>query len=417
MNTSIRPGWYYHPGEDHQVKTLPRLVQTYYESIGRNGNFLLNLPVDDRGLVHENDVQQLMALKAQIDTDFAQELAQGNPASASNVRGNSSTFNAEKAIDGDFETYWATDDGTTQASITISLNEPTKVNRILLQEYIPLGQRIKKFMVSAEVDGTWQVLDEQTTVGYKRILRFETVTATQVKVDILDAKGPITLSTLELYNAPPLLVDPKITRNRDGMVSIEIPDDEVDVYVTTDGMEPTTTSKKYDGPFPVLTPTNVKAIAVDPNNRQQTQTVGQYFDLAKKDWKVVGALQNDADLVKLMDDDPNTFWATDENASNSNEITIDLGASHTLTGFSYWPIQERYPFGIITKYDFLVSQDNRTWKSVSKGEFSNVVNNRIEQKINFYPTLARYIKLKALEKHNGDGRTSFAEIGVFTTNQ
>ena len=101
----------------------------------------------------------------------------------------------------------------------------------------------------------------------------------------------------------------------------------------------------------------------------------------KKDWKVVGALQNDADLVKLMDDDPNTFWATDENASNSNEITLDLGASHTLTGFSYWPIQERYPFGIITKYDFLVSQDNRTWKSVSKGEFSNVVNNRIEQRL------------------------------------
>ncbi|MDC6361687.1 MULTISPECIES: alpha-L-fucosidase [Flavobacteriaceae] len=417
VNTSIRPGWYYHPGEDHQVKTLPRLVRTYYESIGRNGNFLLNLPVDDRGLVHETDVQQLIALKAQIDKDFAQELAQGNTAEASNVRGNSSSFNAEKAIDGNFDTYWSTDDGTTQASITVSFDEPTKVNRILLQEYVPLGQRIKKFTVSAEVDGTWQVLDEQTTVGYKRILRFETVTASQVKVDILDAKGPITLSTLELYNAPPFLVDPKINRNREGMVSIEVPDDEVDLYVTTNGDDPTTASQKYDGPFPVLTPATIKAIAVNPNNGQQTQAVSQYFDLAKKDWKVVGALENNADVVKLMDEDPYTFWATDKDSSDINEITIDLGASHTLTGFSYWPIQERYPFGMITKYEFLVSQDNRTWKSASKGEFGNVFNNRIEQKVKFEPVSGRYIKLRALEKHNGDARTSFAEIGVFTTNQ
>lgn len=417
VNTSIRPGWYYHPGEDHQVKTLPRLVRTYYESIGRNGNFLLNLPVDDRGLVHETDVQQLMALKAQIDKDFAQELAKGSTAEASNVRGNSSTFNAEKVIDGNFDTYWATDDGTTQASITVRFNEPTKVNRILLQEYVPLGQRIKKFKVSAEVDGTWQVLDEQTTVGYKRILRFETVTASQVKVDILDAKGPITLSTLELYNAPPFLVDPKINRNREGMVSIEVPDDEVDLYVTTNGDDPTTASQKYDGPFPVLTPATIKAIAVNPNNGQQTQAVSQYFDLAKKDWKVVGALENNADVVKLMDEDPYTFWATDKDSSDINEITIDLGASHTLTGFSYWPIQERYPFGMITKYEFLVSQDNRTWKSASKGEFGNVFNNRIEQKVKFEPVSGRYIKLRALEKHNGDARTSFAEIGVFTTNQ
>jgi len=417
VNTSIRPGWYYHPGEDHQVKTLPRLVRTYYESIGRNGNFLLNLPVDDRGLVHETDVQQLMALKDQIDKDFAQELAQGNTAEASNVRGNSSTFDAEKAIDGNFDTYWATDDGTTQASITIHFDEPTKVNRILLQEYIPLGQRIKKFKVSAEVDGAWQVLDEQTTVGYKRILRFETVTASQIKVDILEAKGPITLSTLELYNAPPFLVDPKITRNREGLVSIEVPDDEVDLYVTTNGDDPTTASQKYDGPFPVLTPATVKAIAVNPNNGQQTQAVSQYFDLAKKDWKVVGALENNADVVKLMDEDPYTFWATDKDASDINEITIDLGASHTLTGFSYWPIQERYPFGMITKYEFLVSPDNRTWKSATKGEFGNVFNNRIEQKVKFEPVSGRYIKLRALEKHNGDTRTSFAEIGVFTTNQ
>lgn len=69
-DVSIRPGWYYHPSEDHQVKSLPHLLDIYYQSVGRNASLLLNLPVDTRGLIHENDVRQLMALKNQLDKDF-----------------------------------------------------------------------------------------------------------------------------------------------------------------------------------------------------------------------------------------------------------------------------------------------------------------------------------------------------------
>ncbi|HEX7411223.1 MAG TPA: alpha-L-fucosidase, partial [Bacteroidales bacterium] len=45
VNTSIRPEWFYHPGEDAKVKTVPQLMDTYYNSIGRNGSFLLNFPI------------------------------------------------------------------------------------------------------------------------------------------------------------------------------------------------------------------------------------------------------------------------------------------------------------------------------------------------------------------------------------
>ncbi|WP_420604193.1 alpha-L-fucosidase [Flagellimonas sp.] len=416
VNTSIRPGWYYHAGEDHQVKTLPRLVQTFYESIGRNGNFLLNLPVDDRGLVHEKDVEQLLALKQQIDKDFANELAQGQAIVASDVRDNGSAFSAENAIDGDKESYWATNDGVTQASITVSFEEPTEVNRIVLQEYIPLGQRVKKFKVSAEVNGEWKTIDEQTTIGNKRILQFETVKADKIQVEILDSKGPITLSNLELYRAPALLVEPTFSRDRDGMVSISVPDDKVDIYFTTDGSDPTTTSAKYSKPFSLLEPATVKAIAVDSDNGQQTQPANRYFDIAKGEWQVITASSgNLEDAEKLMDGNPHTFWATDKEDKKTPEITIDLGKSHGLTGFTYWPIQTRYPFGIITHYELLVSNDNRNWNTVAKGEFGNVVNNRIEQKVNFDLTTGRYIKLRA-SKINGDTRASFAEVGVLTSN-
>jgi len=429
VNTSIRPGWYYHPGEDHQVKSLERLVRTYYESIGRNGNFLLNLPVDDRGLVHEKDVEQLMALKEQIDKDFANELSEGKKISASNIRGNSADYAAENATDGNPETYWATDDGVTSGELTIEFEEPTKVNRLLLQEYIPLGQRIRNFIVAAEVDGKWIEIEGQTTIGHRRILRFETVKATKIRVDFKEAKGPLVISNIELYRAPNFLISPKITRNIRGMVSLKVPDDKVIVQYTTDGSTPTKDSAVYEKPFLVNSPTTVKAIAVDSENGNQTEPVSKYFDIAKNNWMVVSTTSGEINEAnKIIDEDPNTFWATDEGVKVPQEVVIDLGDIYNLKGFTYWPIQERYPFGIITDYEFSVSTNGRNWKTVARGEFSNIVNSRLQQQVEFENSKGRYIKLKgtqidrslaqvAGEAGSGqeeDFRTSFPEIGVIT---
>ena len=408
-DVSIRPGWYYHAAEDHQVKTLPHLLDIYYNAIGRNAALLLNLPVDTRGLVHEKDVKRLMALKEQIDKDFAHELTNNSKIEVSNTRGGHSDYSAKNMLDGNNDTYWATDDGITRAIITVSFDEPTEINRIVLQEFISLGQRIKKFTVSARVDGKWKILDEQTTVGYKRILRWETVLADKVKIDIMESKGPILLSNLELYRAPKLVVDPIITRNRKGLVSLSVPDRSVDVFYTLDGTEPSMGSQKYHAPFLVKKPTTVKAIAINPENGQGSGVAVNYFDLAKNDWKVVFPIGEEKEVIKLMDDNPETFWAI-----NQKEVVIDMGSSHELMGFTYWPNQERYPFGIITHYEFLVSQDNRNWQSVASGEFGNIINSRIEQKVMFQPTKGRYIKLRALEVDGTDPRASFAEIGVLT---
>ncbi|MGF1558069.1 MAG: alpha-L-fucosidase [Flavobacteriaceae bacterium] len=415
VNTSIRPGWYYHPGEDHQVKTLPRLIQTYYESIGRNGNFLLNLPVDTRGLVHERDVEQLMALKQQIDKDFAHDIARGQSITASDVRGKSSDFGAGKAIDGDDSTYWATNEGVTKATLTVSFERPTEVNRIVLQEFIPLGQRVQKFTVEAEVNGNWQEIDTQTTIGLRRILRFDTVVASKVRVTILEAKGPITISNLELYRAPNVLTEPEISRNKDGEVNLGIADKQVAVFYSLDGRDPDETSSKYTAPFLVQGPSELKVVAIDPENGERSAIISKHIDIPKKEWQVIrsssGLL---AEANKLIDEDPKTFWATEEKVTEAQEVVIDLGSTYMLKGFSYWPIQERYPFGIITDYEFLVSTDDRNWKQVAKGEFANIVNSRIEQTVRFDAVMARYFKLRAI-KTAGDGyQASFAEIGLYT---
>ena len=414
-DVSIRPGWYYHPAEDHQVKTLPQLLDIYYRSVGRNAALLLNFPVDKRGMVHEKDVQQVMALRKQLDQDFETELAKDLQVTATDHRGGNVKYKAENVNDGDPKSYWATSNGVTKAAIIFEFDKPTEVNRILLQEYIPLGQRVKNFIVSAEVNGSWQEIDGQTTIGYKRILRFDTVEATKIKVQFMDAKGPIAISNIEMYRAPNLLIAPEIIRNRDGMVSLAVPDKNVAVYYTLDGSEPGSSVTKYKKPFIINTPTTIKAVSIDPLTSEQTEVSQANFDISKKDWEVIHTTTgNMFEANKLMDDDPKTFWATDEGVTTIQEVVIDLGKTYPLKGFTYLPIQERYPFGIITNYEFYVSLDDIRWERVVRGEFANIVNSRLEQKVTFKPTKGRYIKLRGIKVAGDDYRTSFAEIGVVT---
>jgi alpha-L-fucosidase len=244
VDVSIRPGWYYHPYEDHKVKTLPQLLDIYYHSVGRNASFLLNFPVDARGLIHENDVEAVMKLAEALKADFANDLAIGQKITATNVRGNSNKFGTKNLTDGKTDTYWATDDDVTEASLTIEFSQPTTFNRLLMQEYIPLGQRVKKFKVEYLQDGDWQTLAEETTIGYKRILRLRTITTTQLRVTIEDSKAAPVLSNLQVFNAPKVLEAPVVTRNKEGEVTIVAADEGVDVYYTTDGTDPGTSSQQ-----------------------------------------------------------------------------------------------------------------------------------------------------------------------------
>jgi alpha-L-fucosidase len=180
-------------------------MDTYYNSIGRNGTLLLNFPIDTRGLIHENDAKASKDFAAAVKETFAVNLAEKVKISASSIRGNSKEFGAEKTIDGNKDTYWATDDAVTNASLTIDFGKPTTFNRFLVQEYIRLGQRVKAFTVEALVDGTWKEVAKATTIGYKRILRFPGVKATQVRFTITDSKSSPVISNVGIYNAPHIL--------------------------------------------------------------------------------------------------------------------------------------------------------------------------------------------------------------------
>jgi len=200
VDVSIRRGWFYHAAQDSIVRSPENLMELYYSSVGRNSNLLLNVPPDRRGLLHENDVKSLIAFKELRDKEFSVELARGKKATSSDDRGKE--YRASNVNDWNPITYWSTPDDITSASLTIDFGEDTEVNRIVLQEYIRLGQRVQEFEVEALVEGEWKRVIEGTTIGYKVIRKFPVVTTLQVKVTILRSKTCPVISNIELYRAP-----------------------------------------------------------------------------------------------------------------------------------------------------------------------------------------------------------------------
>ena len=214
-NTSIRPGWFYHPTEDENVKSLSRLMETYYKSVGRNSTLLLNFPIMPNGRIHPTDSLRGTQFREMIETVFRTDLARKARIEVSNVRGGKSRYGGKRAVDGRAGTYWATDDGVTSATMTITFDRPTACNRFLAEEYIALGQRVRRFSLEALVDGQWQPLtdmladsgDGLTTIGHRRIVCFPTVTATAIRFTIKDAKACPLISRVGIFMAPDISAD------------------------------------------------------------------------------------------------------------------------------------------------------------------------------------------------------------------
>lgn len=185
-NTSIRPGWFYHSTEDNHVKSLSKLMDTYYKSVGRNSTLLLNFPIMPNGLISPIDSARGAAFSHMIHQIFDHNLAEG----------------IEPQVQGD-------------TVYTLQWKQPQTFNRFLVGEDIRLGQRVKRFRLEAFIDGQWQPLqdaladwgDGLETIGRKRIICFPEVTATQLRLTITDTKAVPVIQQIGVYLAPALTMD------------------------------------------------------------------------------------------------------------------------------------------------------------------------------------------------------------------
>lgn len=412
VNTSIRPEWFYHPGEDAKVKTVPKLMDTYYNSIGHNGTLLLNFPIMTNGLIHPTDEKAALDFAKAVKESFAVNLAEKKKSEASSVRGNAKEFGAAMAVDNNKDTYWTTDDNVTKASLILDFGKPTLFNRFMAQEYIRLGQRVKAFALEAFVDGNWKEIAKATTIGYKRILRFPSVKATKVRFTITDSKSCPLISNIGIYDAPQIMEAPSIVRNKSGEIIIKPVDAESVVYYTLDGSVPTTKSLKYTASFQPVGKVEVSAIAFEPASGKSSPVCHEKFDLPRNDWKIQGINEEKADAI--LDGNPATAWHQAKALKMPVDLVVDLGKEQNLCGFKYYPDQGIWGPGIITNYQFYISVNNVDWKLVSEGEFSNIKNNPLWQIRKFAPEKARYFKFRALKNTEGNDNVGYAEVDIIT---
>ncbi len=200
-DVSIRPGWFYHARQDNRVKTVDQLMSIYYASVGRGTNLILNLPPDRRGQIHEKDVEALSSWRKAMQATFAVDLAKTAQASASNVRGNDPRFAAANVIDGNRESYWATEDAIKTPELILDLGKPVTFNVVRVREYLPLGQRVDSIAVDGWADNRWVELATATSVGSQRLLQMKTTTTSKIRLRITQAAACPAISELGLFLA------------------------------------------------------------------------------------------------------------------------------------------------------------------------------------------------------------------------
>jgi alpha-L-fucosidase len=164
-DVSIRPGWFYHPEQDDQVRSPKNLMELYEKSVGRGSNLLLNLPVDRRGLVHENDVAALQGFRKLWNATYAKPISTQ----------------------------------LTIAAEALSLKATKSFDRVLLQEDVRNGQQVKRFVVEVLRGGTWHELAIGTTVGHKRIVPVPVTEPGLVRVRAWNSESSVLLQKASIH--------------------------------------------------------------------------------------------------------------------------------------------------------------------------------------------------------------------------
>lgn len=404
-------------------RPVTQLLDIFYASVGRNGNLILNLSPDRRGLVPDDQVSALGQTADIVRATFAANLAAGARATADHAAPH---HGATAALDGKLDTWWEAAPGRRDGTLTLRLPAPARFDVVSLQEAVDRrGQRIEAFALetwdgTAWVGATPIASDTLTTVGHCRLVRLATpVTADRVRVRITGARFAPTLAEVGLYLQSTDLLPPRIAdRDAAGAVRIDHPAGGAIVY-TTDGAAPGVDSPRYDMPLAVPANAVVKAARVLADGRLGVVASRSFVGLSPRGWQVVGGGANGGAqgtaAALAIDGDPATFWSTDWAPARQapHAITVDMGVSHRIAGLTYLPRQDGELNGTVEHFRFETSEDGVAWRvAVEHGGFANVRNNPALQEARFAPVRARYFRFTALDDVWRNGWTSAAELSV-----
>ena len=183
--------WFWHPNDEASLKSLDELLTTYDQTVGHGAQLMLGLAPDRRGLLPDSDVARLEELGHALRSRYGQNLAlRHSPASAE----------VTAALDGDPDTFWSAPAGSHHSTFEAVFPAPVTFNRTLAMEWLNDGQRIQKYSIDIWTGKAWRTVAAAEAIGHKKIDRFETVTASRVRLNILSSTDGAAIREFQLYN-------------------------------------------------------------------------------------------------------------------------------------------------------------------------------------------------------------------------
>jgi alpha-L-fucosidase len=418
VDVSIRPGWFWHEGENQRVKTPEKLLDIYFSSIGRNSQLLLNIPPDSTGLINEADIRSIQEWHTGVEAIFRNNLVK----EAKSTQG-FNDVNIQVITDHNDSTSW-NPTGRTPYTFELEFNRILEFDVLLLQEKISEGQHIEHFKLEVFAGNGWKQITEGTTIGYKRLLRFPIIKTKKVRFTIDQSRLEPHLAEFGLYRQLPVIKAIPAAASFIQSVEVELSCNENDagIYYTTDGSQPDFKSQKYYKPIKLEKSTQLRYIGI---RKDGTSSFIQKSDYQKAKHAIT--LLNAPDekynaggsfgLVDGMfgsDDFADGHWC---GFSGKNlEAIIDLGSVKALheLGINFLVNTKSWIFPP-QHLEFEVSTDGKEYKNIFTKSFENIENeqNKLLQ-ISFNNNCkARFVKVKALNYgtiphwHPGNGEPAW----------
>lgn len=401
VDVSIRPGWFWHESENNRVKTPEKLLDIYFSSVGRNSLLLLNIPPDTFGLINQADVRSLTAW-----IDARQAIFKDNFASAAKITSPGNTPEISILTDNFDSTSWNMGDEY-PCSFELELKSVSSINVLLLQENISIGQRIEHFKLEAWVNDAWKQVAEGTTVGFKRLIRFNTVVTKKVRFTIDQARLEPALAEFGLYRQlPEVSANPSSASFTQSVeVVISATEDDSRIFYTTDGSIPDENSLLYTLPIRIDQSTELRFVAIRNDGTHGFPSKAS-FSKAKYGITLVNAPDekySGGGPLGLVDGASGSIDFADGHWSGFNgtdlEAVIDLGSVKKLNefGISFNESTKSWIFGPQT-VEFLISEDGNSFERIYSKSFEKAANDSEKLiYVNFQNKCrARYIKVKAV---------------------
>ena len=186
--------WFWHPDDEASLKSLNEMIDLYDQTVGHGAQLMLGIAPDNTGRVPAADVARLREFGDAVQKLYSRNLVKVEHGKSS----------AQKAIDGDPETFWSAPAGSHAASIEVVFPKPVKFDRALTMEWLNDGQHVQKYAIEVLEGTQWKRVAEGQAIGHKKIDIFPAVTAQRVRLELLATSSEAHIREFQLFSGAPL---------------------------------------------------------------------------------------------------------------------------------------------------------------------------------------------------------------------